>query len=486
MAGKDIYGNEMTYDQTKTVVKFTTITVKSLVVSPTSATIAVNESTSFKAQAYDVHNKPISVADYNWNVNNNLGTVSPQESNTALFKANILVGESSIEVRAGGLTTSVKVKIVPGKLYQIDVVPGSAELSITEKCSFKALGFDRYGNHVDNVQYSWNAVGFIGTASPSSGTETIFSAGILTGSGFLNVTSGDVTAAVPIVIKPGPLESILVTPKSALIKADQSQLFNAVGFDCFNNIISISPAWDVERGTITDNGLFTPYPSQSRTYVIYANQSGITGNAEVIVILDTDNDGIPDSDDDDDDNDGFLDEWEEFLETDQKNALSKPKDSDGDGKPDGDLTNSQSWMDTDDDEDSIPDDRDDYPGDPDKWETQEKEALVDNKIWFILIIIIIIAIFTTVLTYIFLKRPRNAKPITDEEFLNDLKKAILHDEPIEELEYSIDEIEGALENQFRRGAISVGTYNFIKNNILSSKSPLQGNQDTNSYMITKK
>jgi hypothetical protein len=69
---------------------------------------------------------------------------------------------------------------------------------------------------------------------------------------------------------------------------------------------------------------------------------------------DNDKDGIGDNADDDDDNDKFLDDWEAALGTDNKSASSRPKDTDGDYKPDGDATN-QSWMDDDDDGDGFKD-----------------------------------------------------------------------------------------------------------------------------------
>jgi hypothetical protein len=57
----------------------------------------------------------------------------------------------------------------------------------------------------------------------------------------------------------------------------------------------------------------------------------------------------------DTDKDGYLDEWETFLGTDPNSNASKPTDTDNDGKPDGDATNSKTWMDTDDDNDGMPD-----------------------------------------------------------------------------------------------------------------------------------
>jgi hypothetical protein len=80
--------------------------------------------------------------------------------------------------------------------------------------------------------------------------------------------------------------------------------------------------------------------------------------------MDTDYDGTGDNADNDDDNDGYLDEWEIFLGADPKDSNDKPLDTDRDGMPDGDATNSHPWMDTDDDGDGIPDWEDSDPLEP--------------------------------------------------------------------------------------------------------------------------
>ena len=76
---------------------------------------------------------------------------------------------------------------------------------------------------------------------------------------------------------------------------------------------------------------------------------------------DSDDDGVGNNADDDDDDDGFLDEWEEELGTDPLDDSESPLDTDGDGKPDGDATNSEDWMDRDDDGDGTSDPKDAFP-----------------------------------------------------------------------------------------------------------------------------
>lgn len=97
---------------------------------------------------------------------------------------------------------------------------------------------------------------------------------------------------------------------------------------------------------------------------------------------DTDDDGIGNNADTDDDGDGYLDTWESFLGTDSLDPTDKPMDTDNDGIPDGDATNSQPWMDTDDDGDDIPDNEEIPP-------PVEEPNFIGDYWWLILLITIV-------------------------------------------------------------------------------------------------
>jgi parallel beta-helix repeat protein len=111
---------------------------------------------------------------------------------------------------------------------------------------------------------------------------------------------------------------------------------------------------------------------------------------------DNDYDFIIDNFDEDDDNDRFLDIWEEFLGTNTMDRDNKPLDFDGDNIPDGDLDNSQSWMDNDDDNDGHLDTDDDYPFDDERWKKEYSKESNEFYWIYILFIIIIITILSII------------------------------------------------------------------------------------------
>ncbi|MCU0798726.1 MAG: right-handed parallel beta-helix repeat-containing protein [Candidatus Thermoplasmatota archaeon] len=95
--------------------------------------------------------------------------------------------------------------------------------------------------------------------------------------------------------------------------------------------------------------------------------------------IDTDKDGIPDISDNDDDNDGWFDEKELVLGSDPLNPFSNPLDTDRDGLPDGDALNTYIWMDTDDDNDGIPDTSDPYTKNPALPGDMDLDGLGDDR-----------------------------------------------------------------------------------------------------------
>lgn len=118
--------------------------------------------------------------------------------------------------------------------------------------------------------------------------------------------------------------------------------------------------------------------------------------------VDTDDDGIGDNADTDADGDGYLDEWEAAIGTDPLDPTDMPLDTDNDGKPDGDATNSLQWMDTDDDGDSVPDTEENPP---------VEEPSFMSSYWWIFLLIAIISVVGLLSVLMRKKQPK----VPDEE-----------------------------------------------------------------------
>ncbi|MCK5562493.1 MAG: hypothetical protein KAJ51_17970, partial [Thermoplasmata archaeon] len=85
-------------------------------------------------------------------------------------------------------------------------------------------------------------------------------------------------------VGPGPLDHIDVTPAAVMLTTDEYQIFTARGYDLDNNLLVISPTWEISGGgTIDTDGNFTATtPGASK---IYANTSVVGGSATAIVTV---------------------------------------------------------------------------------------------------------------------------------------------------------------------------------------------------------
>jgi hypothetical protein len=143
----------------------------------------------------------------------------------------------------------------------------------------------------------------------------------------LNETNNEVTICVN--VKPGPLESIKILPSPITLELNETQQFNATGYDAYGNKISITPTWDINGGgTLNQSGLFSAkYPGK---WIIYANHSNISGKAYVNVLVNNTADT---------DSDGILDWWEIEYNLDPFDPSDANFDSDSDS-----LTNLQEFL----------------------------------------------------------------------------------------------------------------------------------------------
>jgi hypothetical protein len=77
------------------------------------------------------------------------------------------------------------------------------------------------------------------------------------------------------------LVRIDVEPKNATITADQTQQFNATGYDKDNNVMNVSFVWSANGGSIDQAGLFTP--KKTGKFTVMASAKGIKDTTSIIV-----------------------------------------------------------------------------------------------------------------------------------------------------------------------------------------------------------
>jgi hypothetical protein len=174
-------------------------------------------------------------------------------------------------------------------LASISISPKTAIVPSGSTQTFKVTASDQYGNlySYTNVTYSVVNGGGSGTIDPISG---LFTAEIAGTNVTVYATSNDNTLlsdSASVVIAPGVLVKIVVSPSSTILQVSQSQQFTVVGYDNYNNQINLTSAlvtWTVVGGigTITSTGAFTATTFGSGKVV--ASYMGFSGQAGVNVL----------------------------------------------------------------------------------------------------------------------------------------------------------------------------------------------------------
>jgi hypothetical protein len=101
------------------------------------------------------------------------------------------------------------------------------------------------------------------------------------------VTCSGITVFATVIVTPGPLATITVTPNPGTMPINTTLQYTAVGRDANNNVVAITPVWSVTAGGGTINastGLFTAGPTAGTfTNTVRATSGAIFGMATAIV-----------------------------------------------------------------------------------------------------------------------------------------------------------------------------------------------------------
>jgi hypothetical protein len=91
-----------------------------------------------------------------------------------------------------------------------------------------------------------------------------------------------ISGSADITVTLGQLNRIVVSPPTVTLTTDDSQKFIATGYDTDGNVLDIIPDWgSTGGGRMGSDGTYTA--ERPGTWKVYANASGISGNATVFV-----------------------------------------------------------------------------------------------------------------------------------------------------------------------------------------------------------
>ncbi|HEX8358901.1 MAG TPA: hypothetical protein VF613_02205, partial [Longimicrobium sp.] len=226
-----------------------------ITVTPNPATLAIGAQQQFTAVGRDAGGNVVAITPV-WSATNPPGTISA----TGLFTAGNTVGSFPNAVRAtsGSISGAATVNVTAGPLATLTIAPNPATLAIGAQQQFTAEGRDAGGNLVA-VMPVWSATNPPGTINASTG---LFTAGNTVGTfgNSVTATAGAISATATVIVTPGGLATLVITPNPETLAAGTQQQFTAVGRDAGGNVIPVTPVWSTTNppGTIdAATGLFT-------------------------------------------------------------------------------------------------------------------------------------------------------------------------------------------------------------------------------------
>jgi hypothetical protein len=171
-------------------------------------------------------------------------------------------------------------------ITSLTISPTSATLAAGGTQQFTVVTKDGNGKVITGTTPTWSVAAGGGTISPTG----LFTAGTTAGTytNTVAVTCSGITVTATVIVTPGALASITVTPNPATMPINATQQFVAVGKDANGNVVAITPVWSVVNpvaGSINSGtGLFTAGTTPGTyTNTVVATSGALSGTATVIV-----------------------------------------------------------------------------------------------------------------------------------------------------------------------------------------------------------
>jgi F0F1-type ATP synthase membrane subunit c/vacuolar-type H+-ATPase subunit K len=280
---------------------------------PSAAVVVQSSLQQFSLTASDAHGNPINLSSVSWRVVNGGGSIDAN----GLFSSANAVGtfNNTVEAVVGGIKSSATVTVMSnsgfsgtnasnnpssqderniGQLDRVEIMPKEIVTPAGSQQLISAQGYDVFNNALATISYGWEATGEIGNLSSGYGPNTLLKAGVLPGSGSLQVTAtqGDkkVTAQATVSVVAGQGGLIEFGKIDSPQQAGTPFRITITVKDAAGNIVSTTPTPIVlsdSTGTISPRvitklsaGVWTgevTIHSGDENVVILANASGFSG-----------------------------------------------------------------------------------------------------------------------------------------------------------------------------------------------------------------
>jgi outer membrane protein assembly factor BamB len=250
----------------------------SLVITPSSAALTVDETVQFAVSGFDAYGNAVSGLTIEYSVSGDIGSIN----GTGMFTAGTSTGTGGVIATSGGLAVQTFVTIGPGQLDRIAVVSkSSVTVSAGSVVILSATGYDAHGNEIAGLTFSWGADN--GSVTLMDGTsEIVYQAGTSVGSRTVTAANGSVVGSLDLSVVPGPLATLVVDPAAVLADSGDSVDLTVRGYDAYGNlVVNLAFTWSISSTSSTIDAIGTLSPHEDTKTATLIAGDGATGTITV-------------------------------------------------------------------------------------------------------------------------------------------------------------------------------------------------------------
>jgi hypothetical protein len=227
-----------------------------IVISPGAASVTAGVAQAYSAEGFDQYGNDLGPVAASYSVNGNpISGSSVTET---------IVGSYTIIAAYGILSDSATLTVNAAPLDHLTISPIDASITAGGSQVYSVEAFDQYNNDLGSATlsatFTVNGVGISGNVV----SET------LAGSYNIVASEGGKSVSTTLTVNAGPLDHILINPKTATITTVQSQTYTATAYDQYGNAWTVTATYSCPDSNLIING--------NSVSSIVANSYSITGS----------------------------------------------------------------------------------------------------------------------------------------------------------------------------------------------------------------
>jgi hypothetical protein len=262
-------------------------TLTSILVSPNSFSLALNQTRTLTATGYDQFGQALSAQPtFTWSKVAGVGTINA----AGVFSSGTTAGSATISVSSSGVSTTATATV--GNNAPTVAMPASGPTTVAgTTAALSVLGADDGGEA--GLTYSWSLVTGPAAASFSANNSNAAKATTVTFSkagtySFLVVVSdGSLTTTSSVTLTVNQTAtSIVVSPGSAAMNLNGTRSLSATAYDQFGAAMTVQPTFIWSKtagvGSVSSGGVYSAGTTAGSATIV-ASASGVTGTAAMTV-----------------------------------------------------------------------------------------------------------------------------------------------------------------------------------------------------------